>query len=94
LQGKKDSSFLKKRSKKLLTIRAGLAGSVRKRRKVFWVFFLKKNSFVSSASSRRLGHGRRTSQEAKCSDQNPNDLHGRHSAAIGMLILAEGCKYA
>jgi len=34
---------LKKRSKKLLTLGAGLAGSVRKGKKVFWFFFSKKN---------------------------------------------------
>jgi hypothetical protein len=40
----KRSSFLKKRSKKLLTVGAWLPGSVRKGIKVFWFFFSKKNS--------------------------------------------------
>jgi hypothetical protein len=39
------SSFLKKRSKKLLTVGASLAGSVRQRVKVFCFFFSKKKVF-------------------------------------------------
>jgi hypothetical protein len=42
---KKDSSFLKKRSKKLLPVGARLPGSARKGIKVFWFFFSKKNIF-------------------------------------------------
>jgi len=38
---------LKKRTKKLLPFRAGLAGSVRKVVKVFWFFFSKKNTLSS-----------------------------------------------
>jgi len=42
---KKDSSFLKKRSKKLLPVGPHLPGSARKGIKVFWFFFSKKNLF-------------------------------------------------
>jgi hypothetical protein len=37
------TSFLKKRSKKLLPVGTRLSGSVRQRTKVFWFFFSKKN---------------------------------------------------
>jgi hypothetical protein len=42
------SSFLKKRSKKLLERCRGLSGSVRHQTKVFWFFFSKKNRFLPS----------------------------------------------
>jgi hypothetical protein len=38
-------SFLKKRSKKLLSLGKGLTGSASKGIKVFWFFFSKKNCF-------------------------------------------------
>jgi hypothetical protein len=41
------SSFLKKRSKKLLTIGAALAGSVRHSQKFFGSFFQKRTFFLS-----------------------------------------------
>jgi hypothetical protein len=41
------SSFLKKRSKRLLDGCRGLTGSVRQVTKVFWFFFSKKNRFLS-----------------------------------------------
>jgi hypothetical protein len=40
---KASTSFLKKRSKKLLNAVASLLGSARQRTKVFWFFFSKKN---------------------------------------------------
>jgi hypothetical protein len=44
---KESPSFLKKRSKKLLTLGIRLAGSARKEAKVFWFFFSKKNAFLN-----------------------------------------------
>jgi hypothetical protein len=44
---KKDCSFLKKRTKKLLTLGARLAGSVGKGIKVFCFFFSKGRPFLS-----------------------------------------------
>jgi hypothetical protein len=41
---------LKKRSKKLLSLGVGLAGSVRQVAKVFWFFFSKKNMLSSGAA--------------------------------------------
>jgi hypothetical protein len=45
LAAKERSSFLKKRSKRLLIIGARLAGSARKGTKVFCFFFSKKKTF-------------------------------------------------
>jgi hypothetical protein len=44
---KESSSFLKKRSKKLLTLGARVAGSVRHRQKFFASFFQKRRFFLS-----------------------------------------------
>jgi hypothetical protein len=43
------TSFLKKRSKKLLPVGTRLSGSVRQRTKVFWFFFSKKEHLLASS---------------------------------------------
>jgi hypothetical protein len=87
IEGRKDSSFLKKRSKKLLPLGARIAGSVGKVIKVFWFFFSKKNTFFLSSPGRDPANAALPRPCGQLAESRP-PRRGHPGAARGGLAAA------